>query len=271
MMGTQNLGLYVLSAFLLNMTPGQDTFYILGRSAAQGTRAGLLSVASISSGSAVHTMAAAFGLSALLATSAAAFTVVKLLGAGYLIYLGRPDVAGTRAASGRGRRAAAGEFLGHLSRGLAHERDEPQGRAVLSGFHSSVRRTRRRLKDVGVSLPGRSLHHHQHALVRVPRRRGCPSSAPPAGWRRNRRRDQTSHWSHLRRFGCEARREQIERATPTRAGSFIALLDSPRCAGQGSARQESGVPQSRVGEPRALARDRGQRESPSTHGGARLP
>jgi threonine/homoserine/homoserine lactone efflux protein len=88
MMGTQNLGLYVLSAFLLNMTPGQDTFYILGRSAAQGTRAGLLSVAGISSGSAVHTMAAAFGLSALLATSAAAFTVVKLLGAGYLIYLG---------------------------------------------------------------------------------------------------------------------------------------------------------------------------------------
>jgi threonine/homoserine/homoserine lactone efflux protein len=88
MLGTQNLGLYIASGLLLNITPGPDTFYILGRSAAQGARAGLLSVAGISTGTAVHTLAAAFGLSALLTTSASAFTVVKLLGAGYLVYLG---------------------------------------------------------------------------------------------------------------------------------------------------------------------------------------
>ena len=88
MFGVQNLPLFLLSAVLLNLTPGQDTLYIVGRSIAQGRRAGLLSVAGISAGCAVHTLAAAFGLSAVLAASASAFQVVKLAGAAYLIYLG---------------------------------------------------------------------------------------------------------------------------------------------------------------------------------------
>jgi threonine/homoserine/homoserine lactone efflux protein len=88
MLGTQNLLLFFASGILLNLTPGQDTFYILGRSLAQGRRAGLLSVAGISSGSIIHTFAAAFGLSALLATSAQAFFMVKMAGAAYLTYLG---------------------------------------------------------------------------------------------------------------------------------------------------------------------------------------
>ena len=88
MFGTQNLALFVVSGFLLNLTPGQDTFYIVGRSLAQGRRAGVLSVFGITSGCVVHTIAAAFGLSAILATSAHAFTIVKLAGAGYLVYLG---------------------------------------------------------------------------------------------------------------------------------------------------------------------------------------
>jgi threonine/homoserine/homoserine lactone efflux protein len=86
--GTQNLALFVISGFLLNLTPGQDTFYIVGRSLAQGRRAGVLSVFGITSGCLVHTFAAAFGLSAILATSAHAFLVVKLVGAAYLSYLG---------------------------------------------------------------------------------------------------------------------------------------------------------------------------------------
>ncbi len=88
MFGTQNLPLFVLSGLLLNMTPGQDTFYIVGRSIAQGRRAGVLSVMGIIAGCCVHTLAAAFGLSAILATSSRAFLVVKLCGAAYLIYLG---------------------------------------------------------------------------------------------------------------------------------------------------------------------------------------
>lgn len=62
--------------------------YILGRSMAQGRKAGIFSALGISSGSIVHTMAAALGLSAILAQSAWAFNAVKLGGAGYLIYLG---------------------------------------------------------------------------------------------------------------------------------------------------------------------------------------
>jgi threonine/homoserine/homoserine lactone efflux protein len=88
MLGTQHLWLFVVSGLLLNITPGQDTLYIVGRTLAQGRRAGLLSVLGISTGSVIHTLAAAFGLSAILATSATAFTVVKLAGAGYLVYLG---------------------------------------------------------------------------------------------------------------------------------------------------------------------------------------
>jgi threonine/homoserine/homoserine lactone efflux protein len=86
--GTQNLALFVLTGALLNLTPGQDTFYIVGRSLAQGHRAGVLSVFGITSGCAVHTLAAAFGLSANLATSAHAFTEVRLTVAIYLGYLG---------------------------------------------------------------------------------------------------------------------------------------------------------------------------------------
>lgn len=88
MLGTQHLALFVVSGLLLNLTPGQDTLYIVGRTMSQGRRAGLLSVLGIASGSVIHTIAAAFGLSAILAASAMAFTIVKLAGAAYLVYLG---------------------------------------------------------------------------------------------------------------------------------------------------------------------------------------
>ena len=88
MLGTQHLTLFVVSGLLLNLTPGQDTLYIVGRSVSQGRRAGVFSVLGIVSGSVIHTLAAAFGLSAILATSAQAFVAVKLAGAAYLVYLG---------------------------------------------------------------------------------------------------------------------------------------------------------------------------------------
>jgi threonine/homoserine/homoserine lactone efflux protein len=63
MFGTQHLPLFVLSGILLNLTPGQDTLYIVGRTVSQGRRAGWLSVLGIVSGCLLHTLAAAFGLS----------------------------------------------------------------------------------------------------------------------------------------------------------------------------------------------------------------
>lgn len=88
MFGTRDLPLFVLSGFLLNLTPGQDTLFIVGRSLAQGRRAGLLSVLGINVGCLIHTAAVAFGLSAILAASAKAFLIVRLAGAAYLVYLG---------------------------------------------------------------------------------------------------------------------------------------------------------------------------------------
>ena len=82
------LPLFVLAAVVLLLTPGPAVLYIVARSVDQGRRAGLVSVLSIEVGNSVHVLAAAFGLSALLASSALAFSAVKLLGAAYLIFLG---------------------------------------------------------------------------------------------------------------------------------------------------------------------------------------
>ncbi len=88
MSGIHSLTLFILSGLLLNIAPGPDSFYIVTRSITQGFKAGSAAALGIGAGTMVHILAAAFGLSAILATSAAAFTVVKLIGAAYLLYMG---------------------------------------------------------------------------------------------------------------------------------------------------------------------------------------
>ncbi|WP_186041010.1 LysE family translocator [Burkholderia gladioli] len=88
MLGITHFGFFVLAVFLLNVTPGPDTAYIVGRSVAQGRSAGIVSAFGIAAGCGVHTLACAFGLTALIAASPLAFTAVKYAGAAYLIYLG---------------------------------------------------------------------------------------------------------------------------------------------------------------------------------------
>ncbi|MGH9805656.1 MAG: LysE family translocator [Terriglobia bacterium] len=88
MLGIHDYWLFLASGVLLNLAPGQDTLYIVGSSIASGRRTGLASALGISTGCIVHTVAAALGLSAILAASATAFTAVKLAGAAYLVYLG---------------------------------------------------------------------------------------------------------------------------------------------------------------------------------------
>jgi len=77
-----------VAGLLLNITPGADTLYILGRSAAQGVRAGAVAALGIGAGCLVHILAATLGLSAIIATSATAFAILKLAGAAYLVWLG---------------------------------------------------------------------------------------------------------------------------------------------------------------------------------------
>ncbi|MEH2472269.1 threonine/homoserine/homoserine lactone efflux protein [Nitrobacteraceae bacterium AZCC 2161] len=88
MLGIHGLWLFVLSGLLLNITPGPDTAYIVGRSVQVGWRGGAAAALGISAGCLVHVFAAAIGLSALLAASSLAFTVVKWIGAAYLLYTG---------------------------------------------------------------------------------------------------------------------------------------------------------------------------------------
>jgi threonine/homoserine/homoserine lactone efflux protein len=82
------LALFAVASLALLVVPGPAVFYIVTRSITQGRSAGLLSVLGVHTGSVVHVAAATVGLSAILASSAMAFTVVKFLGAGYLIWIG---------------------------------------------------------------------------------------------------------------------------------------------------------------------------------------
>jgi threonine/homoserine/homoserine lactone efflux protein len=88
MFGTQHLALFIASGLLLNIAPGPDMLFILGRTASQGWRGGFVAALGIGTGCFVHIAAAGFGLSALLAASATAFTVLKWLGGAYLIWMG---------------------------------------------------------------------------------------------------------------------------------------------------------------------------------------
>jgi threonine/homoserine/homoserine lactone efflux protein len=88
MMSLHSYLLFVVAAIALVLMPGPDMVYMLGRCLAQGRRAGILSAIGFNLGGYVHLTAAALGLSAILATSATAFTIVKWIGAAYLVYLG---------------------------------------------------------------------------------------------------------------------------------------------------------------------------------------
>ncbi|MBJ2173274.1 LysE family translocator [Aureibaculum sp. A20] len=88
MFGIINFEAFIIAGLILNLTPGADTMYILGRSIAQGKKAGILSALGISTGAVFHIIFATLGLSIILAKSAITFEIVKYLGAVYLIFLG---------------------------------------------------------------------------------------------------------------------------------------------------------------------------------------
>jgi len=81
-------GLFAATALVLSLTPGPDMIYVVSRAIAQGPLAGLISAAGLTVGLAAHTLLAALGVTALLKTSVLAFTVLKLAGAAYLVWIG---------------------------------------------------------------------------------------------------------------------------------------------------------------------------------------
>lgn len=86
--GIQHYQAFLLASMALNLTPGLDTFYILTRSGREGHAIGMAAALGINAGCIVHTLAAVLGISAILMTSALAFSVLKYLGAAYLIWIG---------------------------------------------------------------------------------------------------------------------------------------------------------------------------------------
>ncbi|WP_082103284.1 LysE family translocator [Robbsia andropogonis] len=80
--------LFVTASLLLCLVPGPDMLLLLGRTIAQGRKAGLCAAVGINLGAYFHLICAATGLSAIVMASATAFTVVKWVGAGYLFYIG---------------------------------------------------------------------------------------------------------------------------------------------------------------------------------------
>jgi RhtB (resistance to homoserine/threonine) family protein len=84
----QHLLLFIAAGWLLNLTPGPDVLYIVTNALRSGARTGIVAGLGITAGCFVHVFAAALGVSALLATSATAFTVLKWLGAAYLLWIG---------------------------------------------------------------------------------------------------------------------------------------------------------------------------------------
>lgn len=88
MPGIINFETFLIAGILLNLTPGNDTVFILSRSIAQGKQAGIMSVLGIATGSIIHTSLAAFGLSVIIAKSIVAFNIIKYAGAAYLVYIG---------------------------------------------------------------------------------------------------------------------------------------------------------------------------------------
>jgi len=107
---SDNLALYIVASLALILTPGQDMIYVIGRSLAQGRVAGLCSAIGVIIGILVHTALAAIGVGAILHASETLFTVLKLAGAAYLVYLGvrmvlaREVAIDTGEAGGRGSR-----------------------------------------------------------------------------------------------------------------------------------------------------------------------
>lgn len=104
MLDITNLWLFSLSVLLLSITPGPDMAYVVGQSVVNGRRAGVISATGVALGSCTHAIASMVGLTALISASPLMFTLVKYMGAVYLMYLGGKMLLGSFAG-----KAAEGE------------------------------------------------------------------------------------------------------------------------------------------------------------------
>lgn len=123
----QHLLLFIAAGWLLNLTPGPDVLYIVTHSLRSGARAGVVAGLGITAGCFVHIFAAAVGVSALLAASVTAFTVLKWMGAAYLLWIGVKILFSRRSQATTDLMAAA-----------ASEPQRPLKAVFIGGFWTNV-------------------------------------------------------------------------------------------------------------------------------------
>ena len=165
------------TALVLNATPGVDMLFTLSRTLQHGWRTGMAAALGITAGCVVHTVAAALGLAALLATSALAFTAIKWLGAAYLLWLAWACCARRCATRRHSLRVSSPTTINACFRArIFDQRAESESRSVLS-------------RPVAAIHFGRCAEQDSRVLVS---RRGISSPAARSFY---------SRWSHLR-IGC---------------------------------------------------------------------
>ena len=184
-LGIHELWLFVLSGLLLNVTPGPDTAYIIGRSIQMGWRGGAAAAIGICCGCLVHVFGAAIGLSALLMASSAAFAVLKWVGAAYLLFTGvqmllsRSSPVTATAAEGSETSLARVFWQGALTNVL-----NPKVALFFLAFLPQFVAAESAAQDAGLPGPRPDLHLQRHAVVpRHCRLRGQGGQPHPAiGW-----------------------------------------------------------------------------------------
>ncbi len=130
--GVDQFGLFIVAGLLLNLTPGPDVLFIVSNGLRAGWRAGCVAALGITAGCFVHILAASLGLGALVATSVAAFNLLKWIGAAYLLYIG------TSMLFGRKPVLPPGAF-GVAAGGAASTNDRSELRRVFArGFWTNV-------------------------------------------------------------------------------------------------------------------------------------
>ncbi len=152
---------YVLVVLGLMVIPGPATLLVLARSVSGGRRAGIATGLGIAAGDLIHSTMATFGLSALLATSALAFEVVKYIGVAYLIYLGYRAFIEK---SGNLDMTAAPEISPGKAfpAGDIHRDPEPEDGAVLPRLPAAVHPSRKRFGDRAIRAARHHLRGVQH-------------------------------------------------------------------------------------------------------------
>ena len=170
---------FVLAGLALNVVPGADMTFIIASAARGGRRDGVIASLGVGTGALVHILAAVLGLSAILASSQAAFNLIKWIGAAYLLWLAFSLVRSKEAPKARRARPAA--RLAAVPRGDAGQHPQSQGRALLPRLPAAIRRPGGGRAGAPDPLPRPVVRHRRDARQHRDRRgrRGRRRAAAP--------------------------------------------------------------------------------------------